>query len=104
MVTNGDFGAAGRAQYDAALSGANGLPERLAAAQRVLESVAVDAAVRTRFQRRLAAICDALKAPGADKARCERRLDLLLADLAPEIQAGAGGPRTVGPESPQAGA
>lgn len=104
MVTNGDFGVAGRGQYDAALSDANGLPKRLAAAQRVLESAAVDAAVRTRFQRRLAAICDALKAPGADKARCERRLDLLLADLAPEIQPSADGPRTAGPESPQAGA
>jgi hypothetical protein len=104
VVTNGDFAAAERAPYDAALSGAKGLPERLAAAQRVLESVAVDAGVRTRFQRRLAAICDALKAPGVDKARCERRLDLLLADLAPEIQAGAQGPRTAGPESPQTGA
>lgn len=100
MVTNGDFGAAGRGQYDAALSGAKDLPERLAAVQRVLESVAVDTAVRARFQRRLAAICDALKGPGADATRCEHRLDLLLADLVPEIQARAQDPRSTGPEPP----
>jgi len=51
----------------------------------VLESTAVDDVVRARFQRRLTAICDALKAPGADTTRCARRLDLFLADLRRQI-------------------
>jgi hypothetical protein len=90
VVTNDDFGDPGQGPGGAALSGEKAdLPERLAATQRVLISVAVDDSVRARFQRRLTAICDALKAPGADAARCERRLDLLLADLTLEVQTAA---------------
>jgi hypothetical protein len=58
-----------------------GLAGRLAAVQRTLAGPGLDDEVRARFQRRLTAICDAIKAPGADAGRCARRLDLLLADL-----------------------
>jgi hypothetical protein len=58
-----------------------GLAGRLAAVQRTLAGLGLDDEVRARFQRRLTAICDAIKAPGADPGRCARRLDLLLADL-----------------------
>ena len=97
MVTNDDFGKAGQRPGGAPLSGGRpDLPQRLAATQRVLTSVAVDDSVRARFQRRLTAICDALKAPGADAARCDHRLDLLLADLELEVQ-------TAAERSPKAG-
>ena len=97
MVTNDDFGDAGHGPGGAALSGEKAdLPERLAATQRVLTSVAVDDSVRARFQRRLTAVCDALKAPGADAARCEHRLDLLLVDLALEVQTGGETPPGAG--------
>jgi hypothetical protein len=76
--------------------GTGSLAERLAAAQRVLASIAIDDDVRARFQRRLAAICDALKAPGADAARCARRLDLLLTDLRPAAPDAEHGPRGAG--------
>ncbi len=62
-------------------SARDSLAERLAAAHRALASAAVADAERARLQRRLTAICDAIKAPGADPGRCARRLDLLLADL-----------------------
>ena len=41
-----------------------------------------------RLQRSLVAICDAMKAPGADAARAARRLDRLLAELARNAQHG----------------
>jgi hypothetical protein len=62
--------------------GTENMAERLRIAQRLLGSAALPGDVRIRLQRRLAAICDALKVPGADAARSARRLDLLLADLA----------------------
>ena len=109
MITNCEFGQSGPAADDAARSGGRGaLAARLAAAQRVLAAIAVDDDVRARFQRRLTAICDALKAPVADAARCARRLDLLLSDLGPEAQAAEAGQRGQGaaaadPEAPTGG-
>ena len=58
------------------------MARRLHMAQRLLGSAALAGDARIRLQRRLVAICDALKAPGADVARSAWRLDLLLADLA----------------------
>jgi hypothetical protein len=55
---------------------------RLLMAQRLLGSAGLPSDVRIRLQRRLVAICDAMKAPGADDVRSARRLDLLLAELA----------------------
>jgi len=60
-------------------------------AQCLLGSAGLAADTRIRLQHRLIAICDALKAPGADPARSARRLDLLLADLARAYQGGQGG-------------
>jgi hypothetical protein len=37
--------------------------------------------MRIQLQRRLIAVCDAAKAPGADPARCGQRLTALLAEL-----------------------
>jgi hypothetical protein len=64
---------------------------RLRIAQRLLGSAALAGEARIRLQRRLVAICDALKVPGADVARGARRLDLLLTDLALTCQAGQAG-------------
>jgi hypothetical protein len=87
-----EFGQSGSGLGGASPTGEpGGLADRLSAAQRVLASAAVDSRVRARFQRRLTAICDALKAPGADTARCARRLDLLLADLQPWVNSGEEG-------------
>lgn len=84
MITKRGFSQSGPAPGKAGPStGRDGLAERLAAAQRLLASAGVADDVRARFQRRLTAICDALKAPGANEARCIRRLDLLFADLRP---------------------
>ena len=58
------------------------MAERLRIAQRLLGSAAPAGDAEIWLQRRLVAICDALKLPGADVARLARRLDLLLADLA----------------------
>lgn len=71
--------------------GTENMAERLRIAQRLLGSAALPGDVRVRLQRRLAAICDALKVPGADAARGARRLDLLLADLARSSSAGRPG-------------
>ncbi len=71
--------------------GAEDMPRRLHMAQRLLGSAGLAGETRIRLQRRLIAICDALKAPGADAARSARRLDLLLADLAQACQAGQDG-------------
>ncbi|HTS95056.1 MAG TPA: hypothetical protein VMI33_00385 [Streptosporangiaceae bacterium] len=54
---------------------------RLLMTQRLLGSAGLDDGDRVRLQRRLVAICDALKAPGADAARGAWRLDRLLADI-----------------------
>jgi hypothetical protein len=58
------------------------MAERLRIAQRLLGSAALAGDAGIWLQRRLVAICDALKLSGADVARLARRLDLLLADLA----------------------
>jgi hypothetical protein len=50
--------------------------------QRLLGSADLAGEDRIGLQRRFAAICDAMKAPGADAARSARRLDRLLADVA----------------------
>ena len=67
---------------------AEDMAERLRIAQRLLGSAALAADARIRLQRRLVAICDALKTPGADMARSARRLDVLLTDLALTRRAG----------------
>jgi hypothetical protein len=66
------------------------LAGRLAEAQRTLATWPLDDEIRAKFQRRLTAICDASKSPGADAGRCARRLDLLLADLSRQVPAGPG--------------
>lgn len=97
MITNCEFGQSGSGPGGTAQGrGPGSLAERLSAAQRLLESAAVDNPVRERFQRRLTAICDALKAPGADTARCARRLDQFLADLGRQVGAAAEGEREPG--------
>jgi hypothetical protein len=70
-------------------AGEGDMPGRLLMAQRLLGSASLPADVRIRLQRRLVAICDAMKAPGADDVRSARRLDLLLTELA---RAGQPGP------------
>ena len=61
--------------------GGEAMARRLLMAQRLLGSASLPGEVRMRFQRRLVAICDALKAPGADAGRGARRLDRLLTEL-----------------------
>jgi hypothetical protein len=58
------------------------MARRLLMVQRLLGSADLVGGDRIRLQRRFAAICDAMKAPGADAARSARRLDGLLSDLA----------------------
>ena len=62
--------------------GSEAMARRLLMAQRLLGSASLPGEVRMRFQRRLVAICDAMKAPGADVDRGARRLDRLLFELA----------------------
>jgi hypothetical protein len=62
--------------------GGESMAGRLLMAQRLLGSASLPGEVRMRFQRRLVAICDAMKAPGADAGRGARRLDRLLIELA----------------------
>jgi hypothetical protein len=62
--------------------GAEDMARRLQMAQRLLGSAGLGAGTRIRLQRRLIAICDAMKSPRADPARGAWRLDLLLADIA----------------------
>jgi hypothetical protein len=69
------------------------MAERLRIAQRLLGSAALAGDARIWLQRRLVAICDALKLPGADVARIARRLDLLLTDLALTCRAEGGAAR-----------
>jgi hypothetical protein len=71
--------------------GAEDMARRLHMAQRMLGSAVLADDARIRLQRRLVAICDGLKAPGADVARSAWRLDLLLTDLARTCQAGQAG-------------
>lgn len=68
--------------------GGEAMARRLLMAQRLLGSASLPGEVRVRFQRRLVAICDAMKAPGADAGRGARRLDRLLIELARTGQPG----------------
>jgi hypothetical protein len=68
--------------------GGETMARRLLMAQRLLGSASLPGEVRMRFQRRLVAICDAMKAPGADAGRGARRLDRLLIELARTGQPG----------------
>jgi hypothetical protein len=75
------------ARFD--MGGADEMAARLLTAQRLLGSCVLAGDDRVRLQRRLVAIGDALKVPGADAARGAWRLDGLLADIA---EAAAGPP------------
>jgi hypothetical protein len=81
--------------------GGDGMARRLLMVQRLLGSADLVGDNRSRFQRRFAAICDAMKAPGADAERTAWRLDRLLADLAgnplADWPAGRAGPKLSGP-------
>jgi hypothetical protein len=66
----------------------DGMAGRLLMAQRLLGSADLAGGDRVRLQRRFAAICDAMKAPGADGRRIARRLDRFLADVAARSRAG----------------
>jgi len=66
----------------------DGMAGRLLMAQRLLGSADLAGGDRIRLQRRFAAICDAMKAPGADGRRIARRLDRFLADVAARSRAG----------------
>jgi hypothetical protein len=68
------------ARFD--MGGADEMAARLLTAQRLLGSCVLAGDDRVRLQRRLVAIGDALKVPGADAARGAWRLDGLLADIA----------------------
>jgi hypothetical protein len=74
--------------------------------QRLLGSADLSGDERIRLQRRFAAICDAMKAPGADAARSAWRLERFLADIAgnpvTDERSGSGWPERG--EPPAAGA
>ncbi len=72
---------------DSLAGGGETMARRLLMAQRLLGSASLPGEVRMRLQRRLVAICDAMKAPGADALRCARRLDRLLTEFARTGQA-----------------
>lgn len=75
-------------QSDSGDRGGETMARRLLMAQRLLGSASLSTEARVRLQRRLVAICDAMKAPGADALRCARRLDLLLTEFARTGQRG----------------
>jgi hypothetical protein len=81
-IARRDVRARGRlvARFD--MDGADETAARLLMAQRLLGSCGLADDDRVRLQRRLVAIGDALKVPGADAARGAWRLDRLLADIA----------------------
>lgn len=60
----------------------DGMAGWLLMAQRLLGAAELAEDDRSQLQRRFAAICDAMKAPGADEGRIARRLDRFLADVA----------------------
>jgi len=62
--------------------GVESMSRRLLMARRLLDAADLAGDSRVRMQRRLAVICDGLKAPGADLARSAVRLNRLLGDLA----------------------
>ena len=63
------------------MAGTDALADRLLAAQRSLASCGLGVDLRIRLQRRLMAICDATKAPGADTDRCKRRVEQFFEEL-----------------------
>jgi hypothetical protein len=73
---------------DSRADGGETMARRLLTAQRLLGSASLPGEVRMRLQRSLVAICDAMKAPGADAVRAARRLDRLLTELARNAQHG----------------
>jgi hypothetical protein len=83
--------------------GGDGMARRLLMVQRLLGSADLVGDDRIRLQRRFAAICDAMKTPGADAARSARRLDRLLADIAgnplADQSVGRAGPKRSRPAS-----
>jgi hypothetical protein len=80
-ISRRDVRARGRvARFD--IGGADEMARQLLIAQRLLRSCCLAANDRIRLQRRLVAIGDAAKVPGADVARGAWRLDRLLADIA----------------------
>ena len=70
--------------------GSEAMARQLLIAHRLLCSARLSGDVRMRLQRSLVAICDAMKAPGADAVRSARRLERLLTELAMAGQAGSG--------------
>lgn len=71
--------------------GAEDMARRLQITHRLIGSAGLAVGTRLRLQRRLIALCDAMKSPGADTARSAWRLDLLLADLARSGETSQGG-------------
>jgi hypothetical protein len=63
------------------VAGSAQMAGRIRAAQHRISSLDVPSDVRIQLQRRLVAMCDAMKVAAADPARCERRLALLAAEL-----------------------
>jgi hypothetical protein len=63
------------------MAGTDVMAARLLAAQRSLASCDLGVDLRIRLQRRLMAICDAMKAPGADANRAKRRIEKLFEEL-----------------------
>jgi hypothetical protein len=61
--------------------GADELAMRLHTAQARLAASDLPQEIRSRLQRHLIAVCDAVKAPGTDPGGCGRRLDGFLAAL-----------------------
>jgi 3-isopropylmalate/(R)-2-methylmalate dehydratase small subunit len=57
------------------------LADRIRACQHRISCLDIASDVRIHLQRRLVAVCDAMKAASADPARCEQRLGSLTADL-----------------------
>jgi hypothetical protein len=77
------------ARFD--IAGADEAGRRLLMARRLIGSCVLDDDARVRMQRRLVAIGDALKVPGADAARSAWRLDRLLSDIAQAARPGRAG-------------
>jgi hypothetical protein len=69
-----------------------GMSASLLLAGRLLGSPGLRPDDRSRLQRRFTAICDAMKAQGADETRIAWRLDRLVAEITRRCQPGQGGP------------
>jgi len=78
----GDTGEPGLGSPDTFLAaGSAQLAGRIRAVQLYISSLDIPADVQIHLQRRLVAVCDAMKAATADPARCERRLASLATEL-----------------------